>query len=399
MELIRKASTVAVTTKRPITKDFVYGSGYGRTGSLFTKSLREGKAHSFWKPHQILYFNSRSIRQIAAGFGFSVFASHKKLYGGGVDIFSNEAKNASYWSKGLCLNPSDIDDTLNGITGLSAGRRHFLVATKNAVYAFGDNSHGQCGQNPETKPFVRLDEKPYQKILVPSESHIAQVHCTLDTSFVVTESGEVFSFGLGTDGQLGRGVCASDWHCQRVEGDLNQVGIRSLRGSSDTLMAVSKVGQLFMWGQNEYGQMNPFVDSLQSGFAREIRLPLKSLLVADSTATSCVALNEQGCVFVWGFGILGMGPDVTWLKRPAQLHANLFSGGPGDAGEVKQIFAGNTSMFAISKAENLFSWGINRFAHLGLSHDKDQYFPYQVSVMKKPIAVSVAPDHALFIMR
>ncbi|VDN44919.1 unnamed protein product, partial [Gongylonema pulchrum] len=103
----------------------------------------------FNKPRQILYFNGRDIRHIAAGFGFSVFASRRRLYGGGVDIFSNDIANSDYWSRGICLNADAKEKQLGTIIGLAAGRRHFLVACRDAVYAFGDNAHGQCGQDPE----------------------------------------------------------------------------------------------------------------------------------------------------------------------------------------------------------------------------------------------------------
>lgn len=393
---VREAVTVAKLKARK--NNFVYGCGFGKTGSLFTKALRETGKKEFKKPQQILYFNSRNIRHIAAGFGFSVLASERKLYGGGVDIFSNDLDNNNYWSEGICLNANVKEEQFGTIIGVAAGRRHFLVASKKAVYAFGDNAHGQCAQDPENVPFVRPDNKPFQKITIPSDSEIAQIHCTLDTSFIILDSGEVFSFGLGTDGQLGRGICNYDWRCLPVEGDLKGMKVATLKGSTDTLMAVTKNGELFMWGQNEYEQMYPFVKDIQSSFPCEIRLSAEKIIAADSTATSCIALSSNDQVYVWGFGILGMGPNVTSLRRPALLENNLFSGGPNDSGKVKKVFAGNSSMFAISRMDNLFSWGLNRFSHLGLSHNKDQYFPFQVDVLKKPLDVSIAPDHVLFLM-
>uniref|UniRef100_A0AAF5PND7 Uncharacterized protein n=1 Tax=Wuchereria bancrofti TaxID=6293 RepID=A0AAF5PND7_WUCBA len=238
-----KSATIqeAITVARLKAKksNLVYGCGFGKTGSLFTKVLRETGLNGFKKPRQILYFNSQQFGTIIS---------------------------------------------------VAAGRRHFLVASKKAVYAFGDNAHGQCGQDPENVPFVRLENKPFQKIMIPSDSKIAQIHCTLDTSFIILDSGEIFSFGLGTDGQLGRGVCNYDWRCLPIEGDLKGMKVAALKGSTDTLMAVTESGELFMWGQNEYEQMYPFVKDIQSGFPCEIRLSMEKIIAADSTATSCIAL-------------------------------------------------------------------------------------------------------------
>ncbi|KHN89047.1 Williams-Beuren syndrome chromosomal region 16 protein [Toxocara canis] len=349
------------------------------------------------KPTRINYCNSKNIVHVASGFGFSLFASKSKLFGGGVDIFSNQVHTDGFWPRGrrLMLGNSESCDC---IVDVAAGRRHFLVATERGLYAFGDNAHGQCGHDPVTMPFLLPNEKCVHAVDVPSKTPIRQVHCTLDTSFVLLDSGEVFSFGLGTDGQLGRGVQASDWRCRPVEGDIKGVKVASLHGSTDTLLAVSESGELFMWGQNEYAQMNPFSEQMQEGFAREVRFAIPKIASASSTATSCIVVTVDGQVFVWGYGVLGQGPNITSLSRPTLLEASLFSGGPGDSGKVKRVFAGNTSMFAISEAENLFAWGVNRFSHLGLGHKNNQYFPYQVVLPKRPLQVSVAPDHTLFLL-
>ncbi|VDK65005.1 unnamed protein product [Anisakis simplex] len=403
----------------PRTKS-VYGCGLVASGSLMNgsavKNAFNSEAMELKKPTHITYCNSKAITAIASGFGFSVFASRTRLYGGGVNIFSNELKSDGFWSRGrrLMFNVSDqeasdtngsdsgvdSDPAREKIIDIAAGRRHFLVATNKRLYAFGDNAHGQCGQNPEKTQFLLPNNpKSAGRIELPSDSRLKQVHCTLDSSFVLMESGEIFSFGLGTDGQLGRRVQPFDWHCKRVEGDLEGVKIVSLKGSTDTLMAVSERGELFMWGQNEYSQMKPFSAEMQEGFSRHIRLKISPIAYADSTATSCVALTKDGQVYVWGYGVLGQGPNISSTTRPTLLEANLFSGGPGDAGLVRRVFAGNTSMFAISEEDNLFAWGVNRFSHLGLGHSNNQYFPYQVVLSKRPVSVSAAPDHTLFLLQ
>uniref|UniRef100_A0A0M3IU10 Williams-Beuren syndrome chromosomal region 16-like protein n=1 Tax=Ascaris lumbricoides TaxID=6252 RepID=A0A0M3IU10_ASCLU len=380
------------STNSSLTKS-VYGSGLAASGSLMwgssMKLAASTPAMELRKPTRINYCNSKNIHRVASGFGFSIFASNSKVFGGGIDIFSNDINSDGFWSHGRRIMLGSNDPSSDTIIVIAAGRRHFLIATEKSLYAFGDNAYGQCGHDPALRTFLLPSEKRVHTVHVPSDAHIRQVHCTLDTSFVLLDSGEIFSFGLGTDGQLGRGVQSFDWRCKLVEGDLKGVKIASIRGSTDTLLAVSESGELFMWGQNEYAQMNPFSEEMQEGFAREIRFALPKIANADSTATSCVLVTIDGDVFVWGYGILGQGPNISALSCPTILAANLFSGGPGDNGRVKQVFAGNTSMFAISMNENLFAWGVNRFSHLGLGHANDQYFPYQVVLPSRPVQLIV----------
>ncbi|VDK25190.1 unnamed protein product, partial [Anisakis simplex] len=157
----------------PRTKS-VYGCGLVASGSLMNgsavKNAFNSEAMELKKPTHITYCNSKAITAIASGFGFSVFASRTRLYGGGVNIFSNELKSDGFWSRGrrLMFNVSDqeasdtngsdsgvdADPAREKIIDIAAGRRHFLVATNKRLYAFGDNAHGQCGQDPEKTQFL-----------------------------------------------------------------------------------------------------------------------------------------------------------------------------------------------------------------------------------------------------
>lgn len=75
--------------------------------------------------------------------------------------------------------------------------------------------------------------------LPPDSSPCKQVHCTLDSSFVLTEDGRLYSFGLSTDGQLGTGCADIDFVPRRVP---IEEPLRMINGSGDTLVAVTKTG-------------------------------------------------------------------------------------------------------------------------------------------------------------
>jgi len=69
-----------------------------------------------------------------------------------------------------------LAEDAGNIVSISAGRLHSLVATTKGVYAFGDNAHGQCGQDPEKQPSVAHNR--YGKIAqveIPSDSPVKRV--------------------------------------------------------------------------------------------------------------------------------------------------------------------------------------------------------------------------------
>jgi hypothetical protein len=64
---------------------------------------------------------------------------------------------------------------------VSAGRLHSLIATSKGVYAFGDNAHGQCGQDPEAQPFVTHNRYgQITPVLIPSDSPVVKVSNSFD---------------------------------------------------------------------------------------------------------------------------------------------------------------------------------------------------------------------------
>lgn len=64
-----------------------------------------------------------------------------------------------------------------------------------------------------------------------------------------------------------------------------------------------------------------------------------------------------------------------------------------------KIVAGLTHMATVDDQGDLFSWGKNKYACLGLGHDKDQFFPFKVSVNAKVVDVKCGPDHMLALCR
>ena len=70
-------------------------------------------------------------------------------------------------------------------------------------------------------------------------SFMLQVECGLDHTLVLTTDGEVYSCGLGADGQTGLGHYESVGQLTRVRGDIEAVRIAQLSCRSDCVLAVS----------------------------------------------------------------------------------------------------------------------------------------------------------------
>uniref|UniRef100_A0A8R1DQ46 Uncharacterized protein n=1 Tax=Caenorhabditis japonica TaxID=281687 RepID=A0A8R1DQ46_CAEJA len=380
----------------------VYGCGISACGALAIPKLMKRNGDGEVErtevnyPKRIPFFNTHGIKLVSSGFGFSLFASQSKLYGAGLnnkfqiggEVIGGQFQEYYISAKKINIPPGDILE-------ISSGRAHSLIRTSSGVYAIGDNNFGQCGRNPEeSEVSVGSPDKPLLPLNVPTDKPIVSIHCSLDTSFLVDSDGNVFSFGLNEDGQCGNGEYGVQWTPRKVTGDIEGVKVEKISGSSDTLLAVGEK-EVFIWGQTEFGQTAGTSDEIQLSVSRRLNLsssigPIDS---AASTSTSIIVRNTRGEVFVWGVGVLGMGPDADRLKRPTQMDQPLF-----DGKEITKIYAGNSAMAAINSSDRLFVWGENRFASLGLGHSKRQLFPYQVFLPGDVKTAALGPDHSLFLM-
>ncbi|KAI6192384.1 hypothetical protein M3Y97_00331700 [Aphelenchoides bicaudatus] len=400
-KIITKADSGVATLKANCA---VFGAGLTKSGALASRALvmEPTSPSSMLRPLRIVLLNEKKIRKVAAGLGFSLFASSSALYGSGLNNFyqlggpeRDEEKDSS---KGYFIAPHPIPLPNNPtITSVAAGRLHSLIGTSDGVYAFGDNQHGQCGQDPTKNPVVLHSNKgELPRIQLPTDSKCKQVHCTLDSSFVLLENGDLYSFGLSTDGQLGTGCADIEWTPTKVQ--LDQP-VRLVAGSGDTLVAVTNSGELYVWGQTEYNQMSKFTDEPQLFMPFHARFDFDGQEVrsAAATNTSCIVSTEDGRVYTWGSMFLGSGPLVQESQEPLLLSPNLFSDSRGRSAKVRRVAAGICTVAAINEADNLFMWGTNRFGNLALGHDKDQFFPFQVFLPHSVEKISLGPVHSLII--
>lgn len=83
---------------------------------------------------------------------------------------------------------------------------------------------------------------------------------------------------------------------------------------------------------------------------------------------------------MWGYGILGTGPEVNSSKTPINIPRTLFGRNEFQPDSlVESVVSGVSHMFALTNLGDLYGWGKNRKGCLGLGSEKDQYFPLKVT--------------------
>lgn len=101
-------------------------------------------------------------------------------------------------------------------------------------------------------------------------------------------------------------------------------------------------------------------------------------------------------MFVWGFGMVGLGPNADQVREPTIIPSTLFGRNDFNPNsKVCAIYAGFSHFGAVTSTHDLYMWGKNRAACLGLSNTKDQYFPLKVPIGAMVQKIECGVDHTV----
>lgn len=166
------------------------------------------------------------------------------------------------------------------------------------------------------------------------ERRIIQIACGSGHTVVLTDDGEVYTWGRGDDGRLGHGDNGWKFVPRLVE-ELHDQKIRQVTCGSYHTAAVTMSGELYTWGGGMYGKLG---HGNETGYSTPVRVEaLKGLAVRQVACGSrhTVVLLENKDVYTWGDkenGVSGNGDSDGHQYLPgvvSELHGQ----------HVKQISA------------------------------------------------------------
>ncbi|XP_075153222.1 RCC1-like G exchanging factor-like protein [Haematobia irritans] len=426
-QLLKQDETkISVLESKPSNphKHRVYVWGYQETGALGNltnvKKAQERYTDMVHHPTRMQFSVNNDVQDITAGYGFSAFAVKRSdgetLFGSGL----NTDSQLGLQMRGNPKDPQNLDiiiyptpiklpriegetDEDMMVRSMSAGRAHLVVVTNNGmIFTMGNNSYGQCCREiieDEQYKGSTLIHRLSEKDICGEEDSIIDVVCGQDHTMFLTKLGHVYTCGWGADGQTGQGHFTTNGRISQALGDISREHIVKLSCASDCVLALNDKGDVFGWGNSEYGQLDDSENAeSQINSPRHLQLTKGIGKFKDiaSGGSFCMVLNEEGLVYTWGYGILGFGPYVEQSSKPQHLLPALFGRNDfSDKAYVVSIGCGVFHMGAINSDGDLFMWGKNRCGHLGLGHKQDQFFPLKTAVNGKVTKVAYGVDHTL----
>ncbi len=243
------------------------------------------------------------------------------------------------------------------VADVSAGNQHSIAATAiGDVYTWGTNTGNYTGLGTTTG----ITALPNKVILFGDGTTFGKaidVEAGSTNSYVLTESGKVYSVGTATASGTGSALAAFT--------QLNIVeNIQSISASDASVAAVSVTGKVYVWGTGTAGRLGTGGTTAVS-IPTLITTPLPVKKVAMGT-TNGVAISQDGKhVYRWGNGG-GVGNGGTNLLSPTEITIPNFNSATDEILDVAaQRFANGSGAMMVVTTKGVYVTGINSSGQLG----------------------------------
>gem|GEM_PF-2365762 len=301
--------------------------------------------------------------------------SEGKVYAWGNNVFGQLGNG----SKGDPL-PTPVEVIGLGVTetrkmvAISAGSYHSVALDSDGhVYAWGDNSNGELGNDPTTESStpvaVTMDGGS-----ALSDKRVVAISAGNLFTLALCRDGTLVAWGFNNNGQLGNGTMAN----ARIPVAVATGSGSALKGKTVVAMAAGvrhsaalcSDGTVATWGNNNYGQLGngtrdysstPVAVNMDSGSA----LHGKTVVAISAGYDFMLALCDDGTRAVWGYnnkGQLGNGTTANELKPVA---VDMDSGSALYDKTVVALAAGSSHSLALRADGTLATWGLNNAGQLG----------------------------------
>lgn len=295
---------------------------------------------------------------IASG-SYAIWVSNQAGSGNSGEIFT-------YKKTPEILSMSPVRYNLYGDKPVSmvGGEHHsLLLASSGSLFGWGSNDKGQVGNGSTETVNEPMNITGLLKLT--DGEHIIQVGTLGYHSLALTNTGRVFSWGDNENGEVGNGgaavvVTPTDITANFDLDDGDQ--ITQLVVGWKQSFVLTKLGKIYAWGSNEYGQLG-FGDNVTRRKPEQLSYAFDGVVIAMATDSHTVAVTDKGKVYSWGFngsGQLGNG-STSNSSTPVDITSHF-----GGA-KITKVWAGSNNSFALSDGGVLYAWGNNEMGELGIS--------------------------------
>ncbi|CAG5123144.1 unnamed protein product, partial [Candidula unifasciata] len=278
------------------------------------------------------------------------------------------------------------------VDAVACGNEHTLALTQQGVYGWGGSKYGQVGVG--TRHIYR---RPMLLETLQSETVVA-VECGHYHSLALTTDNQVYSWGWGVHGQLGHGHpedCLIPTHVHHL---MNVAVVKLSAGYAHTLV-LTELGDVWTFGCGYFGQLGLGTNS-KSSVPQKVNLSEGQIVAIGTKYFHSVAVSANNKVFLWGLhphnlrqvasslrGSKHAGmyvPEQTSFLHPAEVDTTYVHG------KITKVCCGSLHTILLTDDGGLFVWGRNLEGQLGTGTRQDERVPKMLTSINDQHIISVA---------
>ena len=267
------------------------------------------------------------------------------------------------------------------ITSLSCGGHHCLASSASQVFSWGSGRYGQLGTGMTSSCSTP------KAITLLQGKNITSCACGEDFSAVLTELGEVYTFGNGESGKLGHGNDSKQVFPKLVQ---ELVNIKQVSAGLSHVVCLDFEGTVWTCGAGYYGRLangsNENLYRFQKIHSRAVRRYEK--VAAGSYHTLIV--DKDGMLFAAGKKNLVLGKE-DWLDaKLVQFFEKI---------KVLEIAAGEEHSVVVTADGSVFAWGNAKYGKVGNGSESGEVgSPCRIELPNGVIQVSTRLNHNLALL-
>ncbi|MCO5607570.1 hypothetical protein L7F22_061767 [Adiantum nelumboides] len=256
---------------------------------------------------------------------------------------------------------------------IAVAKHHSLVVTEGGeAFSWGSNREGQLG-------YTSVDTQPTPRRVTTLKAKVVAAAAANKHSAVLTEAGEVFTWGCNREGQLGYGTSNSASNpVPRVVEYVKGKVFRSVSAAKYHTVVLGSEGEVFTWG---YKLVMPRRVPITRNIRKAGNAPLKfhqaerlHIVAIAAGTTHTTAISEDGLIFFW----LSGDPNV-------RCHQLMSLAGQ----QALAVAAGKYRTAVVTALGDIYAWDGEK------AKEDMPPAPFRIHGIKHTALISVGENHSL----
>lgn len=204
--------------------------------------------------------------------------------------------------------------------------------------------------------------------------------CGFQATSILTENGDIVSWGTGVPGVLGHDSRMHELVPRRlVCPKLCGQGFVQVCMAKNHTCAVAQDGELWTWGDGAAGRLGHGDQTclLSPEKLGKERFDSQKVLMTACGVRHTLAQTADSRIWIWGWrrgGRLGLGKMEDNLLVPTLMPSALFGGA-----KIAMVTAGEAHTLALTEYGDIWVWGVGEHFRLGFGDDEDRFEPCLLS--------------------